>query len=715
MSPEQATGSVVDRRTDIWAFGCVLFELLTGQRAFAAETESGTLARVIEREPDWSKLPAELPPGIRSLLQRCLTKDTKTRRRDSGDVRLDIDAVLAEPQAPTIAAAGGGRTPEKRRAWMSSTSVVALAAVALVALWVGPRERPAAPDVVRFSVLAPTNARFETPLGSGSGAPVGGSVSPDGQTLAFTARDDSGEVRLWVRLLDSLDAQALPGTEDAALPFWSPDSKSLGFFARASLFRIDVGGGPPQELSQVVRGQGGTWSRDGIILFAGDLRSGLRRISAIGGESVPVTALTEGQRAHRFPHFLPDGEHFLYYVEGAGPESSGVFVAALNGESNRRLLPADSAAVYAHPNRLMFVRQGTLFAQPFDATFLETSGEPVRVAQSIAFEGSAPAFSASATGVLTYRSGPADSDQQQFAWFDRAGNRLEIVGTPGTYRGVDLSPDGTRIAVHNHEGSGGDIWIFEPRGTTTRVTFDPTQDNASPIWSPDGSRIAFGSLRNGKWGLYQKLASGEGSDELLLESDVPKIPASWTPDGSSIVYWLYDPQSGVHQWLQPTTGADSRPARRLIESLVYDGHGQVSPDGKWLAYMSIPSGRTEVFVRPFPTGEGVWQVSTSGGVTPRWRKDGKELYYMTRYDHGKLMAVPVEASGGTFVPGISQELFGVDMAVVPHSTAVQNFHTYAVAPDGQRFLIPVPVSLLRAEGSTASIVVVLNWTALLQE
>ena len=192
MSPEQATGNVVDRRTDIWAFGCVLFELLTGQRAFAAETESGTLARVIEREPDWSKLPAELPPGIRSLLQRCLTKDTKTRRRDSGDVRLDIDAVLAEPQAPTIAAAGGGRTPEKRRAWMSSTSVVALAAVALVALWVGPRERPAAPDVVRFSVLAPTNARFETPLGSGSGAPVGGSVSPDGRTLAFTARDDSG-------------------------------------------------------------------------------------------------------------------------------------------------------------------------------------------------------------------------------------------------------------------------------------------------------------------------------------------------------------------------------------------------------------------------------------------------------------------------------------------------------------------------------------------
>ena len=425
--------------------------------------------------------------------------------------------------------------------------------------------------------------------------------------------------------------------------------------------------------------------------------------------------MTEGQRAHRFPHFLPDGEHFLYYVEGAGPESSGVFVAALNGESNRRLLPADSAAVYAHPNRLMFVRQGTLFAQPFDPTFLETSGEPVRVAQSVAFEGSAPAFSASATGVLTYRSGPADSDQQQFAWFDRAGNRLEIVGTPGTYRGVDLSPDGTRIAVHNHEGSGGDIWIFEPRGTTTRVTFDPTQDNASPIWSPDGSRIAFGSLRNGKWGLYQRLASGEGSDELLLESDIPKIPASWTPDGSSIVYWLYDPQSGVHQWLQPTTAADSRPARRLIESLVYDGHGQVSPDGKWLAYMSIPSGRTEVFVRPFPTGEGVWQVSTGGGVTPRWRKDGKELYYMTRYDHGKLMTVPVEAAGDTFVPGVPQELFGVDMAVVPHSTAVQNFHTYAVAPDGQRFLIPVPVSLLRDEGPTASIVVVLNWTALLQE
>jgi Tol biopolymer transport system component len=287
-----------------------------------------------------------------------------------------------------------------------------------------------------------------------------------------------------------------------------------------------------------------------------------------------------------------------------------------------------------------------------------------------------------------------------------------VIGPSGSYRGIDLSPDGARIAVHDHRGAGGDIWVVEPAGTTTRVTFDPAQDNSSPIWSPDGTRIAFGSLRGGKWGLYTKSATGEGSETLLVESERPKIPASWSPDGSRIVYWLYE---GIpHQWVTPATGGAA--PIRLIDgpAAAYDGHSQVSPDGKWIAYMSTQTGRIEIYVRPFPSGEGARQVSTNGGVTPRWRRDGRELYYMTSYEHGTMMAVPIDLTGEAVAVGTPEALFAVDLAVVPHSPLTPNFHTYAVTPDGQRFVLPLSLSTLRAAGAAPpAITVVLNWTSLL--
>jgi serine/threonine protein kinase/Tol biopolymer transport system component len=706
MSPEQATGGASDRRADLWALGCVLYEMLTGERAFAGETASSTLARVIERDPDWSKLPAAAPRELRVLLRQCLEKNPRNRRRDAGDVRLDLERIASEPPTAESPAAAS-----RKSLWLSAGALLALATVALVALEVLPLRSAPAPHSVRFTVLPPAGSTFATSLFAGSGAPVGGSVSPDGLRLAFTARDAGGTIRLHVRLLDSLDARPLPGTEDAALPFWSPSSDALGFFARGQLKRVDAAGtSQPQALCPVARGQGGTWSTNGIIVFGPNLRTGLRRVSETGGDCADLTTLGAAEIAHRFPQFLADGEHFVYHVEAASSDGSGIFVAALGAPTGRRLLAADSAG-FAPPRSLLFVRQGTLFAQSLDLAALALRAEPVPLATGVSAEGSAPAFSASETGVLTYRTGPADSDDQQLAWLDRAGTRLSVVGEPGSYRGIDLSPDGTRIAVHDHENNGGDIWVIEPQGTATRVTRDPARDNSSPVWSPDGTRLAYGSLRDGRWGIYAKAANGEGREELLFESEAPKIPASWSPDGAHIAYWNYE--RGTHQWVLPLSG-NSAP-RRLLDEGSYDGHSQISPDGRWIAYLSAQTSRAEIYVRAFPQGEGARQVSTNGGVTPRWRSDGNELYYMSGYDHGTMMAVRVESRGAALEFGAAEPLFPVDMAIVPHSTLVPNFHTYAVTPDGQRFVLPLPVSTLQSGSAAAGITVVLNWSTLVDD
>jgi Tol biopolymer transport system component len=704
MSPEQASGAPVDRRTDIWAFGCVLYEMLAGQRAFEGDTASSTLARVLEREPDWSKLPASVPRSLRILLQQCLEKNMRKRRRDCGDVKLDLEQVLAAPHATdTLSARRAG-------ALKLAAAALAVAAAGVLAVELYPRGPETAAPVVRFAVTPPLGGSFATSLFSGSGAPVGGNLSPDGQRLAFTASDSGGTIRLYVRELDSLEARALLGTEDAALPFWSPNGEAVGFFAGSRLKRIDVDSDqPPQALCDVVRGQGGAWSASGTIVFAVSLRSALRRVSATGGDCADLTTLAPGELAHRFPQALPDGEHFIYHVDAEQPADAGIFVAALRAPAGRRLLAADSAAL-APPRHLLFVRQGTLFAQELDSQSLALAGEPTPLVQGVSAEGSAPAFSASHTGTLSYRTGPADSDEQQLAWFDRAGTRLSVVGPPGRYRGVDLSPDGTRIAVHDHRGNGGDIWIFEPEGTSTRVTFEPERDNASPIWSPDGKRVAFGSLRDGRWGLYTKAATGEGRAELLFESTLPKIPAGWSPDGQHLLYWQFE--EPAHQWLLTAPGSGAQPRRLLDGASGYDGHSQVSPDGRWVAYMSSHTGAAEIYVRPFPTGEGARQISANGGVTPRWRRDGKELYFMTAYDHGTMMAVPIETEGATLSSGEPEPLFTVEMAIVPHSTLMPNFHTYAVTADGQRFVMPLPVSRLLGVGAMP-ITVVLNWPALL--
>jgi Tol biopolymer transport system component len=711
MSPEQARGKAVDRRTDIWAFGVVLFEMLTGRAAFAGEDVSETLAFVMTKEPAFDTLPAKTPLTIRTLLRRCLAKNVRQRLQHIGEARIVIEDTLSGA-SPAEPAASGRAKSRERLAWGAAAALflTTVGLGATVAYLYRPSGELAA---TRFFVSPPEKAIFDAGTGTGGGFSMT-IISPNGRRLAFTARDPSGKVLLWVRSLDMLAPQALQGTEGAAYPFWSPDSRSIGFFVQGQgkLKRIDVSGGPAQALCDAPSGIGGTWNRDGVIVFAPNSNGPLYRVATAGGEPLAVTKLTSQQVSHRHPSFLPDGRHFLYFAQGRTSEDSGVFVAALDSNESKRLLAADTNALYSASGDLLFIRQGTLLRQSFDLKRLELSGDPTSVAEQVATSiNTVGAFSVSDNGVLAYRNGPGTSGGTvQLAWFDRAGKPVETIGMPGPYRGVDVSPDGKRIAVHRHDGNGGDIWLLDSahRETMSRFTFDASQDNSMPIWSSDGSRIAFGSLRNGKWGIYQKPANGTGREELLVESDLPKMPMSWSPDGKYIVYWISDPKTGWDQWVVPL-GGDRKPFP-FLQSPFNESWSQISPDGKWIAYSSNETGRYEIYVRTFPAGEGKWQISTNGGSFPRWRRDGKELFYMSAstLTLGKMISVKVNPAGPTFEYGDPSELFDSGYINFLHGL---NYHAYAVSADGQRFLIPRPESSSSGETASGPITVVLNWTA----
>jgi len=711
MSPEQARAKAVDKRTDIWAFGCVLYELLTGKQTFHGEDVTDILAAVVRAEPDWQALPEATPLQVRSLLRRCLQKDRSVRLRDAGDARIEILEAVSAPVTAAAATTGPATKGWRGRlAWVVSAvllfSTIGLGAAAFYLFRVPTDVAP-----TRFFISPPEKGSFDS--GSAGAGFAAGVISPDGRRLAFTARDALGKILIWVRPLDTLAPQALQGTDDAALPFWSPDSRSIGFFAQGKLKKIDVAGGPPQTLCNAPNGRGGTWNRDGLILFAPDIRSPLFRVASAGGEPVAVTKLPAQLAFHRFPSFLPDGHHFLYFQTSGSSEASAVYVGSLDSNESKRLLGADTDALFSVPGELLFGRQGTLLRQSFDPKQLELSGDPAPVAEEVASGGGVTlggwgAFSVSENGVLAYRNGPGTTGDLQLAWFDRTGKPIEKFGKPGTYRGVDVSPDGMRIAVHRHDGKGGDIWLFESaRRTMSRFTFDASQDNSAPIWSPDESRIAFSSVRNGKWGIYQKSANGTGEEELLVESDQPKVPMCWSPDGKSIVYLVYGRNANTDQWVLPLAG-DRKPIP-FLQSAFRQTHPQISSDGKWIAYSSDETGKYEIYVQRFPSGEGKWQISTGGGMFPKWRRDGKELFYMETLSLGKMISVKVNPAGPTFEYGDPTELF--DSGYVELGHVGLNYHTYAVSPDGQRFLIPRPVSTGAAEAASAPITVVLNWAA----
>jgi serine/threonine protein kinase/Tol biopolymer transport system component len=676
MSPEQARGKAVDKRTDIWAFGCVLYEMLTGRRAFSGATSSDVIAAILEREPDFSLLTAATPPHIVRLLKRALDKDPKTRLRDIGDAREELNVQSMTGDAPPA-----GHKPSRfreRLAW--AALVLAVSAAAVLA---GNSRRKVAP---------PAEVMFDAPFPPGV-APnfTQLAISPDGRNLAV-APTFEGRAPIWLRPIDSTAGRMLPGTEGASFPFWSPDGKSIGFFAERKLKRIDLDGESVSTVTDAL-GRGGMWQPDGTILFAPNAIGPLFRVPASGGTAVAVTKLEPGQSDHRAPFPLPDGRHFLYYSRGT-PQVRGVYVARLDGSESRRLADADAAAVYAASGHLLFVRQGELLAQPFDADRLTLGGVAVGVVGSVAVNPgvSLASLAASPSGAIAYAASGVQS--AQFIWFDRTGMKIEALGQPDrTVMGMpSLSPDGRRIAFSRVVGSNWDIWLMDMRGAMSRFTSDPALD-FYPIWSPDGRQIFFQSPRGQAPDLYvRSVADGTPEERLLKDSERPRAPSDVSADGRVL---LYTQSTGTTSEIWSVPLAVDRTPVPFVKSSFNTRDGQFSPDGKWVAYQSDESGRNEIYLQPFPgPGERI-QASAGGGTQVRWGRRSAELFYISA--DRRLTAVPVStaANGATSI-GTPKPLFQM-------SALATLGRQYDVSADGQRFLVD------NFSADPPSITMILNW------
>jgi serine/threonine protein kinase len=695
MSPEQVTGKEADRESDVWAFGCVLYEMLTGRRAFQGGSLSEVLAGILKSEPDWHQLPGG-SEGVYRLLRRCLQKDQKSRLRDFRDARIEIDEVQSEAKRgdPVVQSVSH---PRERFALISALALVVLF-VSVVGIRAFRQERPS-PEL-RLEINTPPTTD-----------PVSLAISPDGHKVVFVANNEGGS-QLWLRSLDSVSARPLAGTDGARFPFWSPDNRSIGFFAEGKLKRMDIDAGSVRPLADAVIGQGGTWNADGIIVFAPNPAGGLRRVSANGGESTVITRVGELQVSHRFPQFLPDGRHFLYYRTGV-PEARGVYIGQLDASETRRMFDTDFAAVYASTGQLLFVRQGTLFAQNFDPNRLALTGDPYPVAgQVVAASAGLGALSASAAGPVVYRTGSAVA-QRQFMWFDRTGKEIEKVGGPDSAAPSDpsLSPDGRRVALHRTVNGNTDIWLLElGRNVLSRLTFDPAVE-LRPTWSPDGRRIVFQSNRlprtgTGLFDLYQKTVFGTGSEERFLTTPQSETVTDWSRDGRFVLYRTDaggELKTGFDIWAFQADG-DQKPFP-VLRTNFEERDGQFSPDGKWIAYQSNESGRVEIYVQPFSGREdkvsGKGQISTNGGAQVRWRPDGKELFYIAL--DGRLMAVSIRIA-----PDSQSIDAGPPVALFPTRVggAVQGIsrQQYMVSPDGRQFLMNNVM-----EEVASPIAVILNW------
>jgi len=686
MAPEQARGEKVDKRADIWAFGVVLYEMVSGRPLFERETVSDTLAAVIGEDPDWQRVPLKL----QRLLRACLEKDARLRLRDIGDA-----GRLLEETSGTTSPAQATSLPHYIR--IAAVALPALIAAALA--FVHFREKPPETPVARLTILPPEGASFDFDV-QPFGVPA---LSPDGRRLVFGTQSSDVSTRLWVRSLDSLTAEPLRGTEQASLsfPFWSPDGHSVGFNANGKLKKVDISSGFTTTLADAENFGGGSWSSKGIIVFAPRRISGgpLLQVPAAGGSPTPATSLdlSRGEVRHTAPSFLPDGRHFLYSAVNPGASERTIYVGSLDSHERRIVTHfqtsqnplGNSQAVFAS-GRLLFLRDFTLLAQPFDDKRLVTTGEAVPIGEQIA------QFTVSDNGTLVYQSGVPAS--RTLAWLDRTGMRLASVGEPGTLGRMFLSPDGKRaiVAVFDRQANNRDLWIYELAGNRrSRFTFDPA-DELEGVWSPDGSQIVFGSRRRGHYDLYRKQSSGAGAEELLYADDLIKYPSSWSPDGKFVMYYTYgDPKTGNDIWVLPLGG--ERKPFPFLKTSANEQQGQFSPDGKWVLYRSDDSGRFEIYVAPFPGPGGKRQVSVSGGEQARWRADGKEIFYVE--PDGRLMAVGVGDKGAELEIGAVRPLFG------PLRTG--GGFQYDVSADGQRILAVMP----NEHTAPAPLTVVLNWTA----
>ena len=693
MSPEQAKGKPVDKRADIFAFVAVLYEMLTGKMAFGGEDASEILASVIKVDIDWQRLPKETPLVVGRWLRRCLEANPKRRLRDVGDLSLEVQDYLADPSAYQTEAITAALPARWKQAVPWSIAAVVTGALILVLLYF--QAGTESSQVVHFSVLPPEETDFDSNAG-----PM--ALSPDGQLLAFVARTPEENRMLWVRPLDSGSAQLLPGTEDAFAPFWSPDSRSLGFFAAGKLKKIDASGGSLETLnSSVSLGFGGTWNQDGIILFSPARGAGIQRVSSTGKDGIPVTSPSESlnEFMHMWPSFLPDGNHFLYVARTSSSDKMDqVYVSSLDGINPIPLFTASSNVIYAAPGYLLFWREGTLRAQRFDAERLQIMGEALSVATGVRFDATTLSglFSASQNGLLTYRGGSLQARLSQLVWFDRVGQNLDTVGEPDNYYFPRLSHNGRQVAVDVSDlQNNGDIWLYElSRPIASRFTFDPANDSL-PMWSPDDSQIVFSSTRRNRLAdLYQKTTGGTGNAEVLLSDEDLTAPSDWSRDGNFIAVnrglvgvnsdlWVFSIQE---QELTPFVATPFR-----------ESDGRFSPDGKWMVYVSDESGQPEIYVQPFPGPGGKLRVSTSRGSMPSWSHDGRELFFIA--PDKSLMRAGIK-HGPELEIEVPQPLF---VTQIKHKLDYPL--QYDVSPGGQRFLIN---TLLEQEDAT-SITLILNW------
>jgi len=689
MAPEQLEGKEADARSDIWAFGATVYEMATGRKAFEGQSQASLIASILKEQPrPIAEIQPLTPPGLDRIIQRCLAKDPDDRWQTGRDLAHELNWIADAGSKAGVPAPVAAKRRSRERligvaAIVSTAGMIAFAAGFVL-------RAPAKPDVVRFDMRPASSIQsMDAPR-----------VSPDGRTLAYPATDSAGVTRVWLRPFAGMATQPLPGTEEVyQRPFWSPDSRYLGFFAGGKLKKVAVSGGPAITICDAPTGSDGTWSKGGVILYDGNANDPIMRVSAAGGVPSPaVLPDTSNKLTVGWPHFLPDGKHFVYLAIG---DRSLLRVGKLDSKESKDLGPADSRMEFCPPGYLLFLRGGSLVAQPLDTRALKLTGEPFPVAEPIrAAPNGGGDFSVSQNGVLVYAVGVGQSGR--LVWQGRDG-RQEVIGGTGnipTLLNPALSPDARRVAVRvlDPQARTRDIWLVDiARGVTSRFTFEPSNEN-HPLWSAVGSRILYYSDGSSVRGLHLKSATGAGGDELLLKSEYDLTPTDWSRDGRYVIYELAPPAGRNEIWVLPTFG-DRKPFP-FLQDRFNVSKGRLSPDGKWLAYSSDESGRPEVYVQTFPDHGGKWQISSSGGMDPMWRRDGRELYYLSTDQ--RMMAVTI-VSTPAFEADVPRPLFPVAVLIPGPGPRTH----YAVTADGQRFLLAAPLGATTLAGTQ----VVLNWTA----